>query len=138
MPTKKDDVYGDHISHKFNDELMELKTEFLKMGGMVEAQVDNAILALVDGDGHLADEIRANDKKVDRMEVEIDEEATLIIARRQPTARDLRRVISVIRKKARPRGAMWKYATLAPTCSACFTMPWMPLPGWIRSRRCGS
>ncbi|HBC34510.1 MAG TPA: phosphate transport system regulator PhoU, partial [Marinobacter adhaerens] len=30
MPTKKDDVYGDHISHKFNDELMELKTEFLK------------------------------------------------------------------------------------------------------------
>ena len=100
MPTKKDDVYGDHISHKFNDELMELKTEFLKMGGMVEAQVDNAILALVDGDGHLADEIRANDKKVDRMEVEIDEEATLIIARRQPTARDLRLVISVIKMVA--------------------------------------
>ena len=100
MPTKKDDVYGDHISHKFNDELMELKTEFLKMGGMVEAQVDNAILALVDGDGHLADEIRSNDKKVDRMEVEIDEEATLIIARRQPTARDLRLVISVIKMVA--------------------------------------
>ena len=63
MPTKKDEVYGDHISHKFNNELMELKTEFLKMGGMVESQVENAIQALVDGDGHLADEIRANDKK---------------------------------------------------------------------------
>ena len=100
MPTKKDDVYGDHISHKFNDELMELKTEFLKMGGMVEAQVENAIQALVDGDGHMADEIRANDKKVDKMEVEIDEEATLIIARRQPTARDLRLVISVIKMVA--------------------------------------
>ena len=100
MPTKKDDVYGDHISHKFNNELMELKTEFLKMGGMVEAQVENAIQALVDGDGHMADEIRANDKKVDKMEVEIDEEATLIIARRQPTARDLRLVISVIKMVA--------------------------------------
>ncbi|MCW9008044.1 MAG: phosphate signaling complex protein PhoU, partial [Marinobacter sp.] len=100
MPTKKDEVYGDHISHKFNNELMELKTEFLKMGGMVESQVENAIQALVDGDGHLADEIRANDKKVDRMEVEIDEEATLIIARRQPTARDLRLVISVIKMVA--------------------------------------
>ena len=67
MPTKKDDVYGDHISHKFNDELTELKQQFLEMGGMVEAQVENAIQALVDGDGHMADEIRANDNKVDRM-----------------------------------------------------------------------
>lgn len=100
MPTKKDDVYGDHISHKFNDELMELKTEFLKMGGMVEAQVDRAIQALVDNDGHLADEVRAGDKKVDQMEMDIDEEATLIIARRQPTARDLRLVISVIKMVA--------------------------------------
>ena len=35
MPDKKDDVYGDHISHKFNDELMALKSEFLEMGGLV-------------------------------------------------------------------------------------------------------
>lgn len=43
MPDKKDDVYGDHISHKFNDELMALKSEFLEMGGLVESQVDRAI-----------------------------------------------------------------------------------------------
>ncbi|MBB5319676.1 phosphate signaling complex protein PhoU [Marinobacter oulmenensis] len=100
MDDKKDEVYGDHISHKFNDELMELKAEFLTMGGMVESQVENAIQALVDGDGHLAEQIRLNDKKVDRLEVSLDEEATLIIARRQPTARDLRLVISVIKMVA--------------------------------------
>ena len=38
MPNKKDDVYGDHISHKFNDELMELKTQFLS--SVVLRQVD--------------------------------------------------------------------------------------------------
>ncbi len=100
MPTQKDEVYGDHISHKFNNELMELKTQFLTMGGMVESQIENAIKALVDGDGSLAEETRIGDKKVDRMEMDIDEEATLIIARRQPTARDLRLVISVIKMVA--------------------------------------
>jgi phosphate transport system protein len=100
MPDKKDDVYGDHISNKFNDELMALKTRFLKMGGLVETQIDSAVKALVDGDGYLAEEIRAKDKLVDRMEMDVDEEAMLIIARRQPTARDLRLVISVIRMVA--------------------------------------
>ena len=100
MPNSKDDVYGDHISHKFNDELMELKTEFLKMGGVVESQVEQAIQALMDSDGQLAEQVRARDKDVDQMERGLDEEATLIIARRQPTARDLRLVVSVIKMVA--------------------------------------
>ncbi|GAA3582926.1 MULTISPECIES: phosphate signaling complex protein PhoU [Marinobacter] len=100
MPNQKDDVYGDHISHQFNEELAELKTQFLKMGGLVEQQLADAVKALIDNDGHLADEIRARDKTVDRMEVEIDEESTRVIARRQPTARDLRLVVSVIKMVA--------------------------------------
>ncbi|WP_339843173.1 phosphate signaling complex protein PhoU [uncultured Halopseudomonas sp.] len=100
MTDQKDEVYGDHISNKFNDELMDLKTEFLKMGGMVESQVEQAIQALINSDGQLAETVRAGDKKVDRMEMDIDEEATLIIARRQPAARDLRLVISVIKMVA--------------------------------------
>ncbi|SOB77657.1 phosphate uptake regulator, PhoU [Marinobacter sp. LV10R510-11A] len=100
MPAKKDDVYGDHISNKFNDELLALKTRFLKMGGLVETQIDSAVVALMEDDDDLAEEIRAKDKLVDRMEMDIDEEAMLIIARRQPTARDLRLVISVIRMVA--------------------------------------
>jgi len=161
MPDKKDDVYGDHISHKFNDELMALKSEFLEMGGLVESQVDRAITSLVENDGHLADEVRATDKKVDQMEIDLDEEATLIIARRQPTARDLRLVISVIKmvadlervgdeakkiakfaiklsEEVRRLEGTWKCATLAIMFLACCTMPWTPLPVSIPSRRCGS
>ncbi|GGC64333.1 phosphate signaling complex protein PhoU [Marinobacter halophilus] len=100
MPNKKDDVYGDHISEKFNDELTELKTQFLNMGGLVESQVEHAIQALVDNDGQLAEQTRLNDKIVDKMERDLDEEAILVIARRQPTARDLRLVISVIKMVA--------------------------------------
>lgn len=100
MVANKDDVYGDHISNKFNDELLALKTRFLKMGGLVENQIDSALVALMKGDDELAEEIRGKDKLVDRMEMDIDEEAMLVIARRQPTARDLRLVISVIRMVA--------------------------------------
>src|SRR5690554_3256084 len=100
MPNKKDDVYGDHISARFNDELNELKTQFLNMGGMVESQVEQAILALVESDGQLAEKVRLGDKQVDKMELDLDEEAILVIARRQPTARDLRLVISVIKMVA--------------------------------------
>ena len=100
MKKGKDDVYGDHISHQFNDDLATLKSDFLKMGGMVEQQINDAVTALVDNDGSLADEVRAKDKVVDRLEMEIDEEATQIIARRQPAARDLRLVISVIKMVA--------------------------------------
>lgn len=96
----QEDVYGDHISHQFNDDLNGLKEDFLRMGGMVEQQVMDAIDALMDGDGHRADEIRARDKQVDQLELEIDEEATRIIARRQPAARDLRLVLSVIKMVA--------------------------------------
>ncbi|PVY76308.1 PhoU-like phosphate uptake regulator [Tamilnaduibacter salinus] len=96
----QDDIYGDHISHQFNDELARLKEDFLHMGGMVEQQVADAIQALTNGDGELASQVRQKDKKVDRLELEIDEEATRIIARRQPTARDLRLVISVIKMVA--------------------------------------
>ncbi|MFO8142006.1 MAG: phosphate signaling complex protein PhoU [Marinobacter sp.] len=100
MPNKKDDVYGDHISAKFNDELTELKTQFLNMGGLVESQVANAVDALVNSDGELGEQTRIKDKAVDKMEMELDEEAILVIARRQPTARDLRLVISVIKMVA--------------------------------------
>lgn len=100
MKKDKDNVYGDHISHEFNDDLAALKADFLKMGGMVEEQLNDAVTALIDGDGHLADEVRAKDKLVDKLELELDEEATRIIARRQPAAKDLRLVIAVIKMVA--------------------------------------
>lgn len=98
--SNQDDIYGDHISRQFNDDLASLKEDFLHMGGMVEQQVADAIHALTNGEGELAATVRKKDKIVDRLELEIDEEATRIIARRQPTARDLRLVISVIKMVA--------------------------------------
>ncbi|WP_152205500.1 phosphate signaling complex protein PhoU [Marinobacter changyiensis] len=100
MKKDKENAYGDHISHDFNNDLAALKADFLKMGGMVEEQLNNAVIALIDGDGNLADEVRAKDKIVDKLELELDEEATRIIARRQPAAKDLRLVIAVIKMVA--------------------------------------
>lgn len=89
------DGYGPHISQQFNSELDEVKTHMLEMGGMVEQQVSDAIKALVDGDSGHAEKIKAGDRKVNSMEVSIDEECTRILARRQPAATDLRLVISI-------------------------------------------
>lgn len=100
MNTENEGVYSDHISHEFNDDLAALNADFLEMGFMVEQQLLNAVTALIDSDSPLADEVRMRDKTVDKLELEIDEEATRIIARRQPAAKDLRLVISVIKMVA--------------------------------------
>ena len=100
MKNDNDGVYGDHISHEYNDDLAALSAGFLKMGYMVEEQLTNAVTALIESDGQLADEVRTRDKTVDKLELELDEEATRIIARRQPAAKDLRLVIAVIKMVA--------------------------------------
>jgi phosphate transport system protein len=89
------DAHSHHISQQFNSELEQLKNHLLEMGGLVERQVGDAVNALVNADSELAVQIRANDKKINQMEMDIDEECTRIIARRQPAASDLRLVITV-------------------------------------------
>ena len=86
-----------HISRQFNAELEEIRSRVLEMGGLVEQQIDQAIHALVKGDVALAEELVKNDYKVNKLEVTIDEECNQIIARRQPTAGDLRLVVAVIK-----------------------------------------
>jgi phosphate transport system protein len=86
-----------HISHQFDAELENLRKRVFTMGGLVEQQVKKAITALTEGDTDLAKEVITGDIQVNAMEVEIDEECTHIIARRQPTASDLRLVIAVIK-----------------------------------------
>lgn len=100
MKKDNDGVYSDHISHEFNNDLAALNADFLKMGYMVEDQLAQAVLALIDGDAHLAEEVRNGDKIVDKLELELDEEAVRIIARRQPAAMDLRLVIAIIKMVA--------------------------------------
>lgn len=67
------------------------------MGGIVEEQLGKAVRALVDGNAELAREVVTNDYQVNALDVEIDEECTRIVARRQPAASDLRLVMAVIK-----------------------------------------
>jgi len=84
-----------HISSQFDAELSSVSAHVLEMGGMVEAQVSQAIYALVNLSAETAHQVMEQEARVNRMEVEIDGDLSAIIARRQPTARDLRLLIAV-------------------------------------------
>jgi len=88
---------GQHISRKFNEELEEVRSKVLQMGGLVEEQLGQAVRALVTGDRKLAKKVVKSDYRVNALEVDIDEECTRIVARRQPAASDLRLVMAVIK-----------------------------------------
>ncbi|HLS97220.1 MAG: phosphate signaling complex protein PhoU [Porticoccaceae bacterium] len=84
-----------HISRSFNDELEQIKTRMLEMGGRVENQVADAVRALEDADSQLAETVINRELAIDALEMEIDEDCTTLIARRQPAATDLRMVMAV-------------------------------------------
>lgn len=86
-----------HISGQFNAELESVRNQVLVMGGLVEQQLTDAIAAIHDQDLDAARKIVANDYNVNAMEVAIDQECTRIIAKRQPTASDLRLVMAIIK-----------------------------------------
>jgi phosphate transport system protein len=86
-----------HISGQFNAELENIRTQVMAMGGLVEQQLTDAISAMHNQDEELAKRVVAGDTKVNSMEVAIDEACVRIIAKRQPTASDLRLVISIIK-----------------------------------------
>ncbi len=86
-----------HISHKFDEEMESLRNQVLKMGGLVEQQINGAIEALQNTNAPGAEKIILNDHKVNTLEVNIDEACIQILARRQPAATDLRMVVAVIK-----------------------------------------
>ncbi len=87
----------EHISKRFDAELEALRSKVLQMGGFVEQQVSRAVEGLTSGNQQIIDQVIADDHRVNAMEVKIDEECSTIIARRQPTAVDLRMMIMVIK-----------------------------------------
>ncbi len=88
---------GHHISQQFNEELEDIRTRMLAMGGLVEQQLADALKALTEGDTELAERVITGDYRVNAMEVSIDEECNRVLARRQPAASDLRLIVAVIK-----------------------------------------
>ncbi len=89
--------FNQHISRKFNVELENLRTQVSNMGGLVERQLAEAVDAIVSGDSELGLEVAKRDIKVNRYEVEIDEECSRLLATRAPAAADLRLIVAVIK-----------------------------------------
>lgn len=90
-------VNSEHTSKQYDAELESVRARVLIMGQLVERQVRLSIEAIIKGDVALMDLVIADDRRVNALEVDIDESCTRIIARRQPTAGDLRMVMMVIK-----------------------------------------
>lgn len=86
-----------HISNRYNEELEALRESVLTMGGMVEKQLQDSIESLVNGDIAQATLVIKADKTINQRELEIDKHCTQLIATRQPTASDLRLILSVVK-----------------------------------------
>jgi phosphate transport system protein len=84
-----------HLSSQFDADLNLVSSKVLEMGGLVESQIVNAMIALNNFDLDVAEQVIAAEERLNTMEVEIDEECSNIIARRQPAARDLRLLIAI-------------------------------------------
>ena len=87
----------EHTYKQFDADLEGIRSRVLQMGGLVEEQISNAIEALISADLDLAEQVINNDHHVNALEVGLDEDCTQIIARRQPTASDLRMVMTVVK-----------------------------------------
>ena len=81
----------------FDEELQQLKEKILKMGSMVEDAIKNSVLSIVERDNTLAVNVIDNDRVVNTLDVEIDEESIRLIALRQPMAGDLRFITTAMK-----------------------------------------
>jgi len=86
---------NEHTHKQFDTELESIRTGVLAMGGLVETQLARAIAALEDDDTEGVDRIGADEQQINQMQMTIDQQCTQIIAKRQPTAIDLRMIMTI-------------------------------------------
>ncbi len=86
-----------HTSKQYDAELEALRARVLQMGGMVEQQIMRSLDALSSCNLPMIDQIIADDHRVNALEVEMDDMCSHVIARRQPTAGDLRLILAVVK-----------------------------------------
>ncbi|MDT7043182.1 phosphate signaling complex protein PhoU [Candidatus Nitronereus thalassa] len=85
------------MQRHFDEELASLKSKILQMGSIVEEQIQEALRALVDRDEALARKVIENDRRVNTLDVEIDEACLELLALYQPAARDLRFITTAMK-----------------------------------------
>jgi phosphate transport system protein len=88
---------GRHISGQFNEDLERVINNVMHMGGLVEKQLTDALIAVGQSDVDLAKQVLSNDYQIIAYEVSIDDECTRIIAKRQPAAGDLRLIMAIVK-----------------------------------------
>ena len=88
---------NEHISRQFDAELESIRANVLQMGGLVESQIISAVQSLLESDVPLMTRVIEDDHRVNALEVKIDEACSHVIARRQPTAGDLRMIMTVVK-----------------------------------------
>lgn len=86
---------GKHSSSQFNQEMEAIRSDLLRMGGLVEQQVSDALDSFLLNNVEQAQEVLALEVDVDNLEKHIDEECARVLALRQPAAIDLRTIIAV-------------------------------------------
>ncbi len=86
-----------HTSQRYNNELAEIRSQLMMMGRLVEAQVTDAVKALIERDSSLAQKVFSSDDEINALEVLLDDLCAEAIARRQPAAVDLRLLVAVIK-----------------------------------------
>ncbi|HLQ01136.1 MAG TPA: phosphate signaling complex protein PhoU [Burkholderiales bacterium] len=86
---------SEHLSKQFDNDLETLRSGVLQMGGLVEAQIRGAIDAFSNGNADLIEQVIANEPRVNAFEVNIDNDCSHIIAKRQPAASDLRLIMAI-------------------------------------------
>jgi phosphate transport system protein len=85
------------MNRHFDRDIEQIKDLLLRMGAMVEDSIQQSIRALLERDLVIAEQVIANDDRIDHMEVEIDQRVIELIAKMQPAATDLRFVATVMK-----------------------------------------
>jgi phosphate transport system protein len=111
-----------HLSTQFDSELSGISNRVLEMGGLVESQVSQALYALTHFSDETAARVIQQEERVNQMEVEIDRDLSAIIARRQPTARDLRLLIAISKAIANLERVGDEAARIARTAQRLMTV----------------
>ena len=91
------DFLQQHISERYNKNLLAVFNRLLNMAGMVEEQLATALQALVENDVEMAKRVQEQDSKINEIDIEINEACVHVIATNQPIATDLRLLVAALK-----------------------------------------